>query len=188
MYKQSRLDLLKTLYNLKKPIQVISDNLFYGYTYEQAILYIGKDRAKEIYKVHQSRMRAYKKADLNRIGLHPVESKKSGDKLYLLVNDMGYYIFDVDLKVLGTDPHYVKPRIIGEGEWDRIWEVIIRNEARVNEFTDIPIKVSFTNEYGIYKEGILYEFIEVMGCIAYGSILSDEITYNIPIFFLDIST
>jgi len=186
MYKQYRLDLYKTLYNLNRPISFVSDNLFYGYTYEQAILYIGKDRAKWIYKESQERMKRYKKADLNTIGLHPVESKKSSDKLYLLVNDTGFYIFDIDLKVLGTDPYYVKPRVIGEGEWDILWERIIKNEEKINEFIDIPVKVNFTDEYGISMIGVLYEFIEVMGCIAYGSILSDEKIYNIPLFFLDI--
>jgi len=161
--------LYKVLYNLKRPIRYISDNPFYGYSYEQAMGFIGKDKARYIYKWHQERMKRYKNANLDSIGLHTVESKKSGDKLYLLVNDTGYYIFDIDLRILGT------------------WSKVIRNEEKINEFTDIPIKVSFVDDYGIYNEGVLYEFIEVMGCLAYGNVLSDgeEKIYAIPLFFLD---
>jgi len=179
--------LYKVLYNLKRPIRYISDNPFYGYSYEQAMGFIGKDKARYIYKWHQEKMKRYKNANLDSIGLHTVESKKSGDKLYLLVNDTGYYIFDIDLRILGTDPSYVKARVAGEGEWDILWSKVIRNEEKINEFTDIPIKVSFVDDYGIYNEGVLYEFIEVMGCLAYGNVLSDgeEKIYAIPLFFLD---
>ena len=179
--------LYKVLYNLKRPIKYISHSPFYGYSYDEAIGYIGKEKARWLYKEHQERMKKYKSADLDSIGLHTVESKKSLDKLYLLVNDMGYFIFDIDLRVLGTDPSYVKARIPGEGEYDILWKKVIRNEEKINEFTNIPIKVSFIDEYGIYNEGILYEFIEVMGCLAYGNVLSEgeEKIYAIPLFFLD---
>lgn len=180
-----RKDLYDVLLNLKKPIRHISHNAFYGYSYEEAIGYIGKDRARWIYKEHEKKMKEYKKANLDSLGLHTVESKRTGDKLYLLVNDMGYYIFDIDLKVIGTDPNYVKARIPGEGEYDLLWERIIKNENKISEFNELPIKVCFRDDFGIYSEGVLYDFVEVMGCIAYGSILCDEKNLYIPLFFLD---
>jgi len=178
--------LYKTLYNLKKPIHYISDNAFYGYSYNDAISYIGKEKARVINKLHLEKMKRYLNVDLDSVGLYTVVSKKSRDNLYLLVNDGGYYIFDVDLIVLGTDPNLVKARIPIEQEWDILWEKLIMNENKINDFIEMPIKVSFTDEYGIYNEGVLYEFVEIMGCVVYGKVFStDQNLYTLPLFFLD---
>ncbi|NDB59371.1 hypothetical protein EB001_13110 [bacterium] len=185
MMKEYQHYLFLVLKNLRRPIRWVSHNPFFGYSYHEAISYMGVEKSRYIKKEHERKMARFKKVDLYTVGLYTVEHKRSGDKLYLLVNDEGFFVFDIDLIVVGTDPSKVKARIPGEGEYDILWEKIIKNEEKINEFTDLPIDVGFIDNSGIYKEGLLHSFVEVMGCLAYGAVLSDEKYLFLPLFSLD---
>jgi len=186
--EELRLELLKTLYSIKKPIQVRSNDPFYGYTYEEAINFIGKKRAKKIFDEYTEKLdQAYrKKVDLKKPGLYTVASKMLFKKLFMYVGTEGYIVFNSYLQMMDCPLTDIHPRRPMAGEFDLLWENLIANESRLDFFVgEYPMRTSFITTGDVRVECLLYELVEIMGIIPYGKVKYENNFYLLPLFLLD---
>lgn len=186
--EELRLELLKTLYCIKKPIQVRSNDPFYGYSYDEVIVFIGKKRAKKILDEYTDKLDEIyrKRVDLKKPGLYTVVSKKLFKKLFMYVGTEGYVVFNTYLQVVECPLSDIYPRRPMVGEFDMLWENLIANEKSLDIFVgEYPMRTSFITTGDVRVECLLYELVEIMGIIPYGKVEYENNFYLLPLFLLD---